>query len=122
LLPQTEEDTRIASLLRLNSKKSKFPQKFLILLLQFTQLILHSGAEERQQDVRKSIEIRSLFKDEMKPKSSVMALSRNATATPSLTRQSLGVSLKNGKERSESSAPKIPNLCDYTSSSSEDSS
>jgi len=101
LLPQTEEDTRIASLLRLNSKKS---------------------AEERQQDVRKSIEIRSLFKDEMKPKSSVMALSRNATATPSLTRQSLGVSLKNGKERSESSAPKIPNLCDYTSSSSEDSS
>jgi len=103
LLPQSEEDLKIASLLQLNSKKS---------------------AEERQQDVRRSIETRVLFKDETKLKSTIInPFSRNGSpATSSLTRQSLGVSIKKAKEQSESSTPKIiPSLCDYTSSSSEDS-
>jgi len=103
LLPQSEEDLKIASLLQLNSKKS---------------------AEERQQDVRRSIETRVLFKDETKLKSTIInPFSRNGSpATSSLTRQSLGVSIKKAKEQSESTTPKIiPSLCDYTSSSSEDS-
>nr|CAG4642796.1 EOG090X0DK6 [Evadne anonyx] len=101
LLPQSEEDIKIASLLRLNSRKS---------------------AEERQQELRRSIDSRSLFKDETKLKSPIGSFSRSAPVASSLTRQSLGVSIKKGKGHPASCTPKIANLCDYTSSSSEDSS
>jgi len=101
LLPQIEEDAKIASLLQLNSKKTP---------------------EERQHEIRKSIETRPLFA-ESNQKCSINSFSaRNPPVggvSSTLTRQSLGVRVAQVKGQPE---PKIASLCDYTSSSSEESS
>nr|CAG4635062.1 EOG090X0DK6 [Alona affinis] len=108
LLPQSDEDTKIASLLRLNPTQTP---------------------EERQQDVRQLIESRPFFSTATSPtmETPVRKKQKQLAVTP-LTRQGLGIIKKDAVDQplpgtsSASSAPKLASvsLCDY-GSSSEDS-
>nr|CAG4643498.1 EOG090X0DK6 [Ilyocryptus agilis] len=120
LLPQSEEDAKIASLLRLTPTQTP---------------------EERQQEVRQMIDSRPLFGssplDESTQKSSNIAQNnlRIKSAGAALTRRDLGVTLSKVKKEDFvnnddvqlpgtsgiSSVSKLPGLCDYASSSSDDS-
>nr|CAG4650479.1 EOG090X0DK6 [Sida crystallina] len=129
LLPQSDEDTKIASLLRLNPSQTP---------------------EERQRNVRQVIESRPLFSSPGVTKNQMLAVCKTSTPTSSLheirpkselasSRKKMGVSLKDDKKStveatphssevepgtssSSSSTPlKLISLCDYTSSSGDDS-
>nr|CAG4642036.1 EOG090X0DK6 [Eurycercus lamellatus] len=112
LLPQSEEDSKIASLLRLNPTQTP---------------------EERQQSIRQKIDSKSLFSSpqsiDTNPSGSRMIQRVTKNASMNLTRQELGVSFKRKDEEPQptsststgSSSCQRPSLCDYTSSSSEDS-
>nr|CAG4647397.1 EOG090X0DK6 [Megafenestra aurita]SVE92651.1 EOG090X0DK6 [Megafenestra aurita] len=119
LLPQSDDDAKVASLLRLNPTQTP---------------------EERQQDVRQTIESRPLFglPSGETPKRIVInnpfvQNARPKSGPSGLTRHDLGVCLKS-KELRESNDEHLPSasssgttptkllsLCDYTSSSSDDS-
>nr|SVE83904.1 EOG090X0DK6 [Daphnia pulex] len=116
LLPQSEDDQKIASLLRLNPTQTP---------------------EERQQDVRQIIDSRPLFNssDDGTPKRIGIPnpfVTNSRTKCSTLTRHNLGVSLKSKATRDSEDMPstssaanaspsKLVSLCNYTSSSSEDS-
>nr|CAG4637346.1 EOG090X0DK6 [Ceriodaphnia reticulata]SVE73191.1 EOG090X0DK6 [Ceriodaphnia reticulata] len=126
LLPQSEDDAKIASLLRLNPTQTP---------------------EERQKTVRQTIDSRPLFSsldgDDKTARRGVIhnpfvKNSRNSPSCSALKRSSLGVNLKS-KEQRESTGDEVPvvpstsslaaspstkllSLCDYTSSSSSEDS
>lgn len=116
LLPQSEDDNKIASLLRLNPTQTP---------------------EERQNDVRQLIDSRPIFSSSQGESSSssrrhslgiipnAFASSSKSKIVETMTRRDLGVSLKSKEDNASNSITPSPSagsktlfsLCDYTSSS-----
>lgn len=139
LLPQSDDDAKIASLLRLNPTQSRTDLFYFIeLRVVLYALSTPTAPEERQQEVRQAIDSRPLFGPSAGSASSkrvgspspFVKNSRIKCDSKPLTRQNLGVSIRSkvSSEPSEHTPKQSVSvveststrlvLCDYTSSSS----